>query len=76
MNELQEQFPLRKELEFCVCAFNSILKSVVRFMSLPVLLNNCHPLYRIDYARKLYKEGYLSADEAQNYFKLTIIDEL
>jgi len=58
--ELQVTFPLRKQIELSVTAFNSILKDEVKFMPLKVLLNNCHPLYRADYARKLHKEGYFS----------------
>lgn len=67
---LQEQFPLRKEIEQSVCAFNKILKDVVKFMTLPVLLNNCHPLYREEYARRLFKAGKLTIEEAKNYFKV------
>lgn len=65
--ELQVTFPLRKQIELSVTSFNSILKDEVKFMPLTILLNNCHPLYRADYARKLYREGYFSDKELAQY---------
>lgn len=65
--ELQETFPLRKQIELSVTAFNQVLKDKVKFMPLVVLLNNCHPLYRADYARKLHREGRFSDKELAQY---------
>lgn len=69
MKIIQERFPLRNDLEHCVWAFNSILKDEVQFMTLTQLLNNVHPLYRVDYARQLHKLEKITDDELTIYVK-------
>lgn len=70
MKVLQEQFPLRNEIEHTVTAFDKDLKNEVKFMPLFVLLCNCHPLYRADYARKLYDMGKISHNEVNEFIKI------
>ncbi|GEM_PF-4452632 len=75
MKVLQEEFPLRKEIEHCVVSYNTILRDVVQFMSLPVLLNNCHPSFRTDYALRLFKMGVITPADVSfhKWFKLNTI---
>jgi hypothetical protein len=69
MKELQLTFPLHREIEQTVTSFNQRVKDEVKYMSLTVLLNNCHPLYRAEYARALYKDGYLTVEQTKVYTK-------
>jgi hypothetical protein len=69
MKELQERFSLRKEIETTVISCNKFLRDEVKFMTLYILLCNCHPLYRSDYARKLFAMGKLSENQAKEFYK-------
>ncbi|MCK9431111.1 MAG: hypothetical protein M0R17_14145 [Candidatus Omnitrophica bacterium] len=68
MKELQETFPLRTEIENSVTAFNKILKDEVKYMPLYILLCNCHPLYRKDYAIRLHKMGKMNEITARKFY--------
>ncbi|MCK9430609.1 MAG: hypothetical protein M0R17_11475, partial [Candidatus Omnitrophica bacterium] len=68
MKELQETFPLRTEIENSVTAFNKILKDEVKYMPLYILLCNCHPAYRKDYAIQLYKMGKMDERTARTFY--------
>ncbi len=63
----QERFPLRKEIENDVVAFNKVLKPVVKTLPLYELLCCCHPLYRANYARKLEKAGYFDSKTTKEF---------
>lgn len=60
---IQPTFDIRKDMERSVVAFNSILKDVVKTMPLRILLFNCHPLYRMNYAEALKLQGYFTEDQ-------------
>lgn len=63
--KLKRKSEVRKMLEREVAAFNSPLRRAVKSMDTVILLRNCHPLYRADYARKLYNLGEIT--EAQEF---------
>jgi uncharacterized protein YqkB len=58
---------IRKDLEVCVCAYNKYLREAVKEMSPVILLRNCHPIYRKDYARRLFNEGLITEDEWKEF---------
>jgi hypothetical protein len=58
---------LRKEMEAHVTSTNTRLKPVVRFMPITILLANCHPLERKQYAMKLFDNCELSKEDAKEY---------
>jgi len=62
--------PLRRELERCVIAFNVCLKDVVQSMNIIILLRNCHPSYRADYAYKLLDAKLIKPDDVHEFIKL------
>lgn len=57
----------RKELEQNVSGFNKHLKDSVKDMDIIILLRNCHPIYRKDYAQRLKREGEISDNEAKEF---------
>jgi hypothetical protein len=61
---------IRKELEMDVEAHNTPLGDYVKRMSLMRLLRNCHPLYRADYARKLFTQGLISKNRARLFTQI------
>lgn len=58
---------IRKEMEQDICAHNKVLRTSVKSMGWIQLLNNCHPLYREGYARRLYNNGLIHRTEAAEY---------
>lgn len=62
---------IRHELEVSVTSTNTVLKETVKTMDLIILLRNCHPLDRGDFAMSLYKNGELTKEEIQEFTKLS-----
>lgn len=60
----------RKELELSVGAMNKPLQERVESMTLIELLRNCDPVYRSDFASRLYKAGDLKKEEAKEFTKI------
>jgi hypothetical protein len=58
---------LRRELEKFVVSTNTVLRGHVRSMSLIILLRNCHPVYRLDFAYQLRDAGVLSASDLKEF---------
>lgn len=58
---------LRKDLEDTVTSFKSNLKGVVQTMTDYVLLNNCHPIYRKDFAHRMYEFGKINDWQLSEY---------
>jgi len=58
---------IRKEMEQDICAHNKVLRTAVKSMDWIQLLNNCHPLYREGYARRLHNSGLIHRTEAAKY---------
>ena len=57
----------RKGLESWVVAMNKYLKDTVQTMDVIILLRNAFPPYRADYASKLYFEGVITKQQAQEF---------
>ncbi len=60
----------RKELENYVISHNVILRNVVSTMEPVILLRNCHPKYRENFALGLYHENVITKDQAKEFTKL------
>lgn len=58
---------VRKDLELLVTSMNVPLRSAVAQMDIIILLRNCHPNYRGDYALKLLREGAITAEQAKEF---------
>ena len=54
-------------MEQDICAHNKILRTAVKSMDWIQLLNNCHPLYREGYARRLNQGGFIHRSQAAEY---------
>lgn len=63
-NEIEN---LRKVIETDVTSINSPLREAVKTMDWIILLRNCHPIYREDYARKLRKLNVITLHEAREF---------
>jgi hypothetical protein len=61
---------LRQELELCVWAWNTPLKSVVKSMNNIILLRNVSPSCRGDYAMRLFKENMITKEECREFTKV------
>jgi len=61
---------IRQELEISVISTNRVLKDAVKSMDYIQLLRNVHPLYRPDYAHRLFKEGIITVDETKEFTKI------
>jgi hypothetical protein len=57
----------REVMEIEVCAVNSVLKKTVKGMDLLILLRNCHPANRTDFARTLHKENVITEEEMKEF---------
>ena len=57
----------REIMENEVCAVNSALKETVQDMDLMILLRNCHPANRTDFARTLHKEGSITEEQMKEF---------
>jgi len=57
----------REVMEIDVCAINKPLKEKVKDMDIMELLRNCHPVYRVDYARALHKEGTITEEQMKEF---------
>lgn len=57
----------RKQIEIDVCAVNKPLREKVKDMDIMELLRNCHPAYRVDYARVLYKDGIITEAQMKEF---------
>jgi hypothetical protein len=62
---------IRQSLELSVCATNIVLKETVQTMDLIILLRNCHPIDRADFAMDLYKNKELTKEEVEEFTKLS-----
>ena len=60
-----------QSLKQSVLAVNKVLKDKVKTMGVVELLRNSHPLYRGEFAYKLYKEKLLSHEVAEEFIKVT-----
>jgi hypothetical protein len=60
----------RKALENYVVAMNSPLRNVVKDMSLIILLRNCVPSLRGDFAFQLFKEGSITKEIVKEFTKV------
>lgn len=56
-----------KELKMDIVAMNKTLRKAVHKMSPIILLNNVHPLYRLQHAIKLKAESLITKDELKWY---------
>ena len=61
----------REIMEVEVCAINSVLKETVRDMDILILLRNCHPSNRTDFARILHKEGSITEEQMKEFTLIT-----
>jgi len=59
-NKSEQRQSLRKEMQQMIVAHNKILVRRVKIMNWMSLLQNIHPLYRNDYAKKLFNKGIIS----------------
>ena len=59
-----------QSLKQSILVINKVLKEKVETMKPMELLRNSHPIYRGDYAFKLYKEDIISKGEAAEFTKL------
>lgn len=57
----------RLDLESIVVAWNTVLKEVVSNMPHIILLRNCPPTFRTDYAYKLRDAGLISANAVHEF---------
>ena len=57
----------RNRLENYVVATNCHLRDTVQSMDLIVLLRNAWPPYRADFARELYSEGQITANQLKEF---------
>jgi len=57
----------RKRLESWVVATNSVLRNVVSTMDPIILLRNCSPAYRADFARELASEGLIKPEQVKEF---------
>lgn len=60
------------EMRLNVSANNKHLKDRVKSMTLIELLNNAHPSYREDYAKRLHREKLINDKEYQLYKSKTL----
>lgn len=60
--QLRKETYLRQRIETTVIAYDKTLKNLVSDMSIEILLNNCHPLYRKDYAYEAKCLGLITSD--------------
>jgi hypothetical protein len=58
---------IRCELERFVVSTNSVLKEVVQLMDDIILLRNCHPMYRYDFALRLYRSEVITKEQCQEF---------
>lgn len=58
---------VRKELERWVVAMNKNLREVVADMDIIILLRNCTPSYRSDFALRLYREKVITLEQAKEF---------
>ena len=61
---------IRKELELSVGAMNKPLQGKVSSMTLVELLRNCDPMFRSDFANRLYKLNELEREDAKEFTKI------
>jgi hypothetical protein len=57
----------REVMEIEVCAVNSVLKETVKDMDIFILLRNCHPSNRTDFARTLHKDGVITEEQMKEF---------
>ena len=61
---------IRKVIEGNVIAYNFLLREIVSEMNIIILLRNCHPTDRINFAYSLWKNDTISKDEAKEFVKI------
>jgi hypothetical protein len=57
----------RLDLESIVCAWNTCLRGAVSTMSSIMLLRNCPPTFRADYAYKLKDAGLINPSDVYEF---------
>lgn len=60
---------IKTDLERLVYSTNVVLKDVVQSMNYIALLRNVHPIYRSDYAMRLYRQNLITKEEAKEFTK-------
>lgn len=60
---------IKTDLERLVYSTNIVLKDRVHDMGYIALLRNLHPIYRSDYAMKLFRQNLITKDEAKEFTK-------
>ncbi len=61
---------IKTELERLVYSTNTVLKDKVHDMGYIALLRNLHPIYRPDFAMKLFRQNLITKDETHEFVKL------
>jgi len=60
----------RNDLENYVVAMNAPLKDAIKSMPLVILLRNCVPSFREEFAFQLFKEGQITKDVVKEFTKV------
>lgn len=60
---------IKTDLERLVYSTNVVLKDAVKDMGYIALLRNLHPIYRPDYAMRLYRQNLITKEETHEFVK-------